>query len=113
MALQSVISLAVLVVVLDRVINILPSCRLRSAVLCPSSETAIRRTIVGHCRRLQRRELLGAEHMVEEVHPIGAMRWAGCRNRGEVESNVAFRRHRRSGGRAMSAAFKGVINIDI
>jgi len=36
MALQSVISLAVLVVVLGRVINILPSCRrLRSAL--PSS----------------------------------------------------------------------------
>jgi len=30
-----------------------------------------------------------------------------------VESNVAFCRHRRSGGRAMSAAFQGVINIDI
>src|SRR5215211_2194857 len=32
MALQSVISLAVLVVVLGRVVNILPSCRLRSAL---------------------------------------------------------------------------------
>jgi len=30
-----------------------------------------------------------------------------------VESNVVFRRHRRSGGRAMSTAFTGVINIDI
>jgi len=52
--------------------------------------------------------------VVEEIRPIG-----GCVGPAaaailvRVESNVAFRPHRRSGGRAMSPAFKGVINIDI
>jgi hypothetical protein len=52
--------------------------------------------------------------VVEEVHPIGrCVGPAAAAILVRVESNDAFRRHRRSGGRAMSAAFKGVINIDI
>jgi hypothetical protein len=52
--------------------------------------------------------------VVEEVHPVrGCVGPAAAAILMRVESNVAFCRHRRSGGRAMSAAFQGVINIDI